>query len=214
MNFIPRWLIIIIILALYARLYRIIYNAHSRFVSFDDGSSPNALESHISPETGSVASTHRIGRPSDTLNITSKDTIPDIEQNNSTGNGRTHTRLPSPVLKRLARQMMMYPLVYMLIWAIPTTIRIYQSVSGRAAPFGIATVDKASAVVVLYSGHMVNVFLRRVSLSKDSLMPSFTESMKLHLVLGAIGSHSYPRLSLRRRSWQSTLNTRSKLREL
>ncbi|PSN73254.1 hypothetical protein BS50DRAFT_596884 [Corynespora cassiicola Philippines] len=146
-NFIPRWLIIIIILALYARLYRIIYNAHSRFVSFDDGGSPNALESHISPETGSVASTHRIGRPSDTLNITSKDTIPDIEQDNSTGNGRTHTRLPSPVLKRLARQMMMYPLVYMLIWAIPTTIRIYQSVSGRAAPFGIATVDKACIVI-------------------------------------------------------------------
>jgi hypothetical protein len=31
----------------------------------------------------------------------------------------------------------------MLIWAIPTTIKIYQAMTGKAAPFGIAIVDKA-----------------------------------------------------------------------
>lgn len=74
----------------------------------------------------------------------SKDLNVDIEvqQSGSAANGRTHVRQPSPVLKKLARQMMMYPLVYMLIWTIPTTIRIYQSVTGKPAPFGIATVDK------------------------------------------------------------------------
>ena len=29
----------------------------------------------------------------------------------------------------------------MLIWTIPTVIRIYQAVTGKVAPFGIATVD-------------------------------------------------------------------------
>lgn len=38
--------------------------------------------------------------------------------------------------------MMLYPLVYMLIWALPTSIRIYQAVSGHSAPFTVATVDK------------------------------------------------------------------------
>ena len=40
--------------------------------------------------------------------------------------------------------MMTYPLVYMLIWTIPTTIRIYQATTGNSAPFAIGTVDKVS----------------------------------------------------------------------
>lgn len=43
--------------------------------------------------------------------------------------------------------MMLYPLVYMLIWALPTSIRIYQSVSGHSAPFAVATVDKSCIVI-------------------------------------------------------------------
>ncbi|KAF2463377.1 uncharacterized protein BDR25DRAFT_298177 [Lindgomyces ingoldianus] len=107
-NFIPRWFIILIILGLYVHLYRLIYKAHNRFMSFNDEASPHSL----SPETESVSSTRRIGRPS-----------------------------------KMAYQMMSYPLVYMIIWTIPTTIRIYQSSTGKAAPFGIATVDKACIVV-------------------------------------------------------------------
>ncbi|KAF1993243.1 hypothetical protein P154DRAFT_503807 [Amniculicola lignicola CBS 123094] len=104
-NFIPRWIIIIIVLALYMHLYRIIYKAHNRFMSFNDEMSPRNIEAHsVSPET-------------------------------------------DPVLKKMARQMMSYPLVYMFIWTIPTTIRIYQSVTGKPAPFGIATVDKACIVI-------------------------------------------------------------------
>ena len=142
-NFIPRWLIIITILALYARLYRLIYKAHNRFMSFNDETSPHNLEPHsVEAETESVSSTHRIGRPSASMNIASKDMNVDIEQTSGAIPGRTHVRKPSPVLKKMARQMMSYPLVYMLIWTIPTTIRIYQSVTGKAAPFGIATVDK------------------------------------------------------------------------
>lgn len=55
-------------------------------------------------------------------------------------------RKPSPVLKKLAYQMMAYPLMYMLIWTIPTAVRIYQSVTGKPTSFGIATVDKACSL--------------------------------------------------------------------
>jgi len=169
-NFIPRWLIIIVILGLYARLYRIIYTAHNRFMSFHDENSPQAhsrsnpqlhsnshtrtlnLDQHtLAPETESISSTRRIGRPSAKLDIESKDVdggathatvgVGEVESA-GTVHGRTHARQPSPVLKKLARQMMYYPIVYMLIWTIPTSIRIYQSITGRPAPFGIATVDK------------------------------------------------------------------------
>lgn len=43
--------------------------------------------------------------------------------------------------------MLAYPLVYMLIWVIPTTIRIYQATTGKPAPFPVATVDKACIVI-------------------------------------------------------------------
>ncbi len=46
---------------------------------------------------------------------------------------------------------MTYPLVYLLIWAIPTSIRIYQAVTSNPAPFGIATVDKVENIVLLSS---------------------------------------------------------------
>lgn len=45
--------------------------------------------------------------------------------------------------------MMTYPLAYLLIWSIPTSIRIYQAVTGNPAPFGIATVDKVENVILL-----------------------------------------------------------------
>ncbi|KAF2202701.1 hypothetical protein GQ43DRAFT_413143 [Delitschia confertaspora ATCC 74209] len=119
-NFLPRWLIIIAILALYVHLYRIIYKAHNGFMTFDqDGILPHSID----PELESVSSTRRIGRPSSNM------------------------ILSSPKLKKMAYQMMSYPLVYMLIWTIPTSIRIYQSVTGKPAPFGIATVDKACIVI-------------------------------------------------------------------
>lgn len=119
-------------------------------MSFNDETSPHNLEQHsVSPETESVSSTRRIGRPSVSMHISSiglsnKDLQVAIEENGGSTLGHTHVRQPSPMLKKMARQMMSYPLVYMLIWTIPTTIRIYQSVTGKPAPFAIGTVDKVS----------------------------------------------------------------------
>jgi hypothetical protein len=146
-NFIPRWLIIIVILALYARLYLIIYNAHNRFHSFDhpSGSIERSLERSLEPEIDSVSSTRRIGKPTMAFSSNSKgdsESGPDPEPTR----GTTHTRGPNPVLKKMAYQMMMYPIIYMIIWTIPTAVRIYQAISGKPAPFGIATVDKVRAL--------------------------------------------------------------------
>ncbi|KAL5349678.1 hypothetical protein ACLOAV_004708 [Pseudogymnoascus australis] len=47
-NFIPRWLIIIIMLALYTRLYFIIYKSHSRFMSFSEDAAESLPTSSVS----------------------------------------------------------------------------------------------------------------------------------------------------------------------
>jgi hypothetical protein len=190
-NFVPRWLIIVVILVLYSRLYHIIYMAHNRFMSFHDENSPHTntpsnpqLHSHnrtlnldqhtLTPETESISSTRRIGRPSVTMIIETTDTdrtrtnvgVADVGTGGSM-TGRTHVRQPSPVLKRLARQMMYYPLVYMLIWTIPTTIRIYQAVTSRPAPFGIATVDKVCYLLRSVFFHSVIFDIPTLSITHD-----------------------------------------------
>ena len=48
---------------------------------------------------------------------------------------------------QLARLMLLYPLAYAVIWSLPTGIRIYQSASGRPAPWQLQTVDKACIVL-------------------------------------------------------------------
>jgi hypothetical protein len=81
----------------------------------------------------------------------------DCERRGQVAPRNTRIGRPSPVLKRvrgsspfsnpsdseqISYQMMTYPLVYMLIWTIPTTIRIYQATTGKSAPFAIGTIDK------------------------------------------------------------------------
>jgi hypothetical protein len=132
-------------LGLYIHLYRIIHHAHEQFISFQDESSSHGVPG-VSSETGTGSSTRRMGRPSTAMHIISKDGTIEVERHGrgAVTNGQTHVGRSSSVLKKLAKQMMYYPLAYMLIWTIPTSIRIYQSVTGVPAPFGIATVDKVS----------------------------------------------------------------------
>ncbi|KAH8893840.1 hypothetical protein GQ53DRAFT_100010 [Thozetella sp. PMI_491] len=124
-NFVPRWLIILLMLSMYARLYYVLRKAHRRFASFDRSSEPNSHpQSHNLEPPGSNA---------------------------ATGSGYRHTpqgnNKSSKRLKRLARLMIMYPVAYMLIWTLPTCIRIYQATQGKAAPFALQTVDKSCIVV-------------------------------------------------------------------
>ncbi|KAG4413674.1 hypothetical protein IFR04_013178 [Cadophora malorum] len=160
-NFIPRWIIIIIILALYIRLYFIIHKAHTRFMSFDE----DAIGSlQLGTEMGSSGMRSgdgggRAGTPGLGLDGSMSSGTED-ECERGARNQQTHTRIgrASPVLKRISYQMMTYPLVYMLIWTIPTTIRIYQATTGNSAPFAIGTVDKACIVIQGFADAIVYGF--------------------------------------------------------
>jgi hypothetical protein len=133
-------------LGLYIRLYHIIYQAHEQFVSFQDISSACGPPGS-SPAPEILPSAWRLGHPSVSTHIVNKNGTIEVGRHCSgVMNGRAHLKRPSPILKNLAKQMMYYPLAYMLIWTIPTSIRIYQSVKGVPAPFGIATVDKVGSM--------------------------------------------------------------------
>jgi len=136
-NFIPRWLIITTILALYFRLSFLLRKAHARFMSFSDEASRSAQA--LSSTTENVISRNEMSYLSSS---------PDDNCEQSWG-ATTHVRIGDrlPVLKKISYQMMTYPLAYLLIWSIPTSIRIYQAVTSKPAPFGIATVDKACIVI-------------------------------------------------------------------
>ncbi|KAK4102532.1 hypothetical protein N658DRAFT_340609 [Parathielavia hyrcaniae] len=116
-NFVPRWVIICIMFLMYARLYFLLFKAHRRLVSLDDSSSRNLSGSGSRQLDGSGSGGRAVAA--------------------------RHTRK----LKRLARLMLLYPLAYALLWSLPTSIRIYQSASGRPAPWQLQTVDKACIVL-------------------------------------------------------------------
>ena len=139
-NFLPRWLIIFIILAMYLHLYILIYKTHHDFAGANS-------EFDISNEDGaqySLSWTRSHGSGSMTMTNSNRA---------GSRNGQTFKRYsanstasrPSRTLKKIARQMMTYPLVYMLIWTIPTAIRIYQATTSRPAPTPVATLDKVSS---------------------------------------------------------------------
>jgi hypothetical protein len=54
---------------------------------------------------------------------------------------------PKPILKVLSYQMLTYPLVYMLIWILPTTVRIYQISTGKPVLFELGLLDKTCIVL-------------------------------------------------------------------
>ncbi|KAK6212908.1 hypothetical protein QIS74_08910 [Colletotrichum tabaci] len=120
-NFIPRWVIIVTMFALYAYLSYVLYKAHTRLSSVQDAS-PRHLESGITTQEGSrVASIHEGVKGRSAISIRR--------------------------LKRVARLMLMYPLAYAIIWSLPTAIRIYQATENKPAAFALQTIDKASIVI-------------------------------------------------------------------
>ncbi|KAH7169694.1 G protein-coupled glucose receptor regulating Gpa2-domain-containing protein [Fusarium flagelliforme] len=117
-NFVPRWAIIITILAMYARLYFILRKSHKSFISL-----------------GNSASEHASGN----LTQSGMRSNPDAwRYHESDVAGRK--------LQRIARLMLMYPVVYLLLWTLPTAIRIYQTVKLAPSPFALQTADKACIV--------------------------------------------------------------------
>ncbi|KAL6364179.1 hypothetical protein LRP88_02095 [Fusarium phalaenopsidis] len=123
-NFIPRWAIIVAILFMYGSLYYMLHQAHRRMLSLRYFSSDGALRQRNTEGTQQPQE-----RPGPSANRQPLSNLAESEDMSSK-------------MKNLARRMLLYPLAYMLVWSLPTAIRIYQSTRGVAAPFALQTVDK------------------------------------------------------------------------
>ncbi|KAK3305795.1 G protein-coupled glucose receptor regulating Gpa2-domain-containing protein [Chaetomium strumarium] len=119
-NFVPRWVIVAAMFLMYARLYFLLFRAHRHMASLEASGSLSGSGSRQLDTNGHTSS-----------------------QPEMSGNTSRHTRK----LKKLARLMLLYPLAYSVIWSLPTTIRIYQTITGEPAPWQIQTLDKACIVV-------------------------------------------------------------------
>ncbi|SPJ78519.1 uncharacterized protein FTOL_06908 [Fusarium torulosum] len=119
-NFVPRWVIIIIILAMYARLYWILRKSHKSFISLGNSTSDPASRHRTTQ--GAMRSNHDAWR---------------YYESDVAGRRK---------LQRIAQLMLMYPVVYMIVWTLPTAIRIYQTITHTPSPFALQTLDKACIV--------------------------------------------------------------------
>ncbi|RAL04824.1 putative cAMP receptor-like protein [Aspergillus ibericus CBS 121593] len=111
-NFIPRWMIIFIILCIYTRLCLFLYQSHK-----------------------SISSDHEV-----TLETLPADLHQ--WQRLEIGNRPTRPHRSSRSLKKVSFRMMIYPTVYAMIWIIPTAVRIYQGTTGRRAPLALDILEK------------------------------------------------------------------------
>jgi len=130
-NYIPRWAIIITILILYTRLYLILQRAR-KTISLAPAAK---LENSTEPLGGT--------NPSNDLELAK----PRLKNKKNISDQR---------LKRVMIQMMIYPLAYMIIFIIPSVIRIYQFSTGKAAPFWIGTIDKVCIICGVFAKYHAN----------------------------------------------------------
>ncbi|ORY56709.1 uncharacterized protein BCR38DRAFT_355774 [Pseudomassariella vexata] len=108
-NYIPRWLIIMAMLAMYTHLYFFFRKAHNSCVDWD---------------------------------VHSRGAAGNLDPRVSGNEAQSKQKL-----KKLARLMLIYPFAYILIWILPTGIRIYQATKEIPAPFALQTLDKSCIVI-------------------------------------------------------------------
>ncbi|KAL3423707.1 G-protein coupled receptor 1 [Phlyctema vagabunda] len=139
-NFIPRWLIVIVMVFLYVRLYFLIRKAQKTFVSVDDQEVGSWQTESSALTTMPPANSKRQSR-----RMTQVSFDP-VEGDGYLGLPVTNVRIggssASPRLRSISYKMMTYPLVYIMIWILPTSIRLYQTITGNKAPFVVGTIDK------------------------------------------------------------------------
>lgn len=64
--------------------------------------------------------------------------------------------------------MLIYPLIYILIWILPTVVRIYQLSTGKAVRFEIGLLDKSCIVVQGFVNAVVYGWSERMGLAWGS----------------------------------------------
>ncbi|SPO01563.1 uncharacterized protein DNG_04236 [Cephalotrichum gorgonifer] len=134
-NFVPRWIVIVAMLIMYSHLALVLHRAHGRFKFSSDYPSADQASSNSAALTGGAQSGSKSGV---------------FSNSRSNGGPARHQKKPernSRKFKKLARLMLIYPIAYMLIWVLPTAVRIFQSTKDTPAPFALQTIDKACIVI-------------------------------------------------------------------
>ncbi|KAL2815862.1 G protein-coupled glucose receptor regulating Gpa2-domain-containing protein [Aspergillus cavernicola] len=148
-NFTPRWIIILIILALYTRLCIFLYRSHQS-ISSDYETSAGALPTEL--QQWQV-----------------------LDGQAEISSDHCHSVYPgSSPLKNISRRMMIYPTVYALIWVVPTAVRIYHGATGRHVPLALRIVDNsciishglADAIIYGFNERVRNGWMERCSWRK------------------------------------------------
>lgn len=141
-NFVPRWIIILVMMVMYARISFILFKQSSSFESSGDTPIPRTPLEVPKPQNGpgGFPAELTVSEAAKHLGSAANEVPPTPRTPRSPGYIPRDRRR-----ERLARLMVMYPLAYMLIWALPTFCRIYQATTKQAAPFALGTVDDVRA---------------------------------------------------------------------
>ncbi|KAH8704769.1 hypothetical protein BGW36DRAFT_421363 [Talaromyces proteolyticus] len=134
-NFVPRWIIIFVIIALYLRLSYNLRQIRRQLESSEEDTTIILSGCRIDHHSNSEQTIVQSGSCGHASN--SKTEI---------GNALRHRRQSSK-LKKVSIRMMMYPIVYMLIWTIPTAIRIYQGTTGKSTSLAVNCIDKSCIAI-------------------------------------------------------------------
>ncbi|KAL5940621.1 hypothetical protein ACKVV1_008288 [Pyricularia oryzae] len=126
-NFVPRWTIIVAMLVMYARISVVLRKAQRGFGT-------------------AVSKKTTAGRPSS--GEPKPDGINAFEPLSlAEEGGRCSVTENSNRLRKLARHMAMYPIIYIILWILPTIVVLYHVSTNTAAPFPLQTVDKSFIVI-------------------------------------------------------------------
>ncbi|KAI6380798.1 hypothetical protein MCOR25_001472 [Pyricularia grisea] len=126
-NFVPRWTIIIAMLVMYARISVVLRKAQRGF--------------------GTAASRRTTaGRPNS--GEPKQDSLDSFEPLSlAEEGGRCSVTENSNRLRKLARHMALYPIIYIILWILPTIVVLYHVSTNTPAPFPLQTVDKSFIVI-------------------------------------------------------------------
>ncbi|TLS24208.1 hypothetical protein PpBr36_08827 [Pyricularia pennisetigena] len=126
-NFVPRWTIIVAMLVMYARISVVLRKAQKGF------GEATSRKTTAAPSTSGEAAP-------DGLNAFEPLSLAEE-------GGRCSVIENSNRLRKLARHMALYPIIYIIIWILPTVVVLYHVSTNTAAPFPLQTVDKSFIVI-------------------------------------------------------------------
>lgn len=126
-NIVPRWAIILAMLVMYARISFVLLTAQKYF-----GKAVSKQNAAGGPR--SLLQNTEVMDSFEPLTVADMDGQCSVQQN-------------SIRLRKLSRHMALYPIVYIVLWILPTAVCLYHTVKKTRAPYALQTVDKSFIVI-------------------------------------------------------------------